>query len=177
MQNKQTSRTRCPKCGKLLIPEMGNPRSPYLLVGEYPGHKETIQGRPFAFKQKPTQTFSGDILQAELIRVGIALPTVLVTNMWQHQQNEKECDPAWHLDQTVKLFTDRTHILLMGTAATMPLIGQKVNEVSGTQVQVPGFKKIHFWAAPNPALAYGQPIGELRLAFQRFADDIKNRKE
>lgn len=176
MQNIQRSRTRCPKCGKLLIEPMGNSHSPILLVGEYPGHKETIQGRPFAFKIKPTQTFSGDILQTELLRVGIALPTILVTNMWQHQQDDNTCDPAFHVDATVRLFADRTHILLMGTAALMPLIGQKFNEVSGTRVQVPNFKKIHFWASPNPALAYSQPIGELRLAFQRFAEDIKTTK-
>jgi uracil-DNA glycosylase len=155
---------------------MGHPGSPILLVGEYPGYKENIQGLPFAFKQKPTQTFSGDILQTELTRVGISLPTILVTNMWQHQQDDKTCDPALHVDATVRLFADRTHVLLMGSAATMPLIGQKFNEVSGTRVQVPSFKKIHFWAAPNPALAYNQPIGELRLAFERFATDVRTTK-
>lgn len=175
MKTIHKSRTRCPKCGKLLIEPMGNPHSPYLLVGEYPGHKEAIQGVPFAFKQRPNQTFAGDLLQAELIRVGIALPTILVTNMWQHQQDENTCDPAFHLDQTVKLFADRTHVLLMGTAATMPLIGKKFNEVSGTRVKVPSFKKINFWAAPNPSLAMSQPIGELRLALSRFAEDIKTK--
>jgi len=173
MKNIHKSNIGCGICGKIIIQPMGNLRSPVLLVGEYPGYKETIQSLPFAFKQKPTQTFSGDILQTELLRVGIMLPMILVTNMWQHQRDEKGCDPALHVDATVKLFTDRTHILLMGSAATMPLIGKKVNEVSGTRVEVSTFKKIHFWAAPNPALAYSQPIGELRLAFQRFAEDIK----
>lgn len=176
MKNIHKSFSRCPKCGKLLIEPMGNLHSSYLLVGEYPGYKEVIQGRPFAFKVKPTQTFSGDILQAELLRVGIALPTVLVTNMWQHQQDEKECDLALHVDAAVKLFAGRTHVLLMGSGALMPLIGQKFNAVSGTRVQVPSFKQIHFWASPNPALAYSQPIGELRLAFTRFAEDIRKNK-
>ena len=176
MKNIHKSATRCPKCGKLLIDPMGNPQSPYLLVGEHPGYKETIQRLPFAFRQKPTQTLSGDILQAELLRVGIALNTVLVTNMWQHQKDEKECDHSLHVDATVKLFADRTHILLMGSDATLPLIGKKFNEVTGTRVQVPGFRKVHVWAAPNPALAYGQPIGEMRLAFQRFAEDVRKTK-
>ena len=177
MKNIHKSHTRCPKCGKLLIDPMGNPGSKVLLVGEYPGHKETIQRLPFAFRQKPTQTFSGDILQAELLRVGISLPTILATNMWQHQHDEKGCDPALHLDATGKLFAERTHVLLMGTAGLMPLIGKKFNEVSGTRVEVPGFsKKIHFWASPNPSLAYSQPIGELRLAFERFAEDIRKTK-
>jgi len=174
MQNIHRSYSRCSKCGKLLIGPFGNPKSPVLLVGEYPGYKETRQGLPFAFKEKPTQTFAGDILQTELLRVGISLPTILVTNMWQHQQDDKTCDLALHLDATVKLFADRTHILLMGSAATVPLIGQKFNEVSGTRVQVPMFENIRFWASPNPALAYSQPIGELRLALARFAADIKN---
>ena len=155
---------------------MGHPGSKVLLVGEYPGYKETIQGLPFAFKQKDHQTFAGDILQAELIRVGLMLPTLLVTNIWQHQKDDKTCDPALHLDETVKLFKDRTHILLMGSEATVALLGKKYEEVSGTPVQVPGFTKQHFWDSPNPALVYGQPIGEIRLAFQRFAEDVRKTK-
>jgi uracil-DNA glycosylase len=176
MKNIQKSGQRCPKCGKLLIDPMGNSQSPYLLVGEYPGHRETIQRLPFAFRQKPSQTLSGDILKDELARVGFTLNQVLVTNLWQHQQDYQTCDHALHVDTTAKLFVGRTHILLMGSEATEAFAGVKWNEVSGTPVKVPGFSKIKFWASPNPALAYSQPIGEMRLAFQRFAEDARKTK-
>ena len=178
MENSYTNqRQRCPRCGKLLINPMGNPGSPYLLVGEYPGYHENIAGLPFAFRRKPTETRSGDILKDELTRVGIMLHTVLVTNLWQHPMDVKECDPALHLDQLVNLFQDRTHVLLMGSAVTEALLGVKFNQVSGLRVKVPHFSKIHFWASPTPALAFKQPIGELRLAFERFSGDINSKKK
>jgi uracil-DNA glycosylase family 4 len=194
------SRTRCTHCGKLLIDPMGNPKSSILLVGDYPGYHETIQGLPFAFRQylpphkQKNQTLSGDILRDELTRVGIMLNQVLVTNLWKHEQATKieiiqpktprgkpkekkvpACPPEWHLNQLVEMFADRTHVLLMGSHVTEALLGVKYNVVSGTKVQIPGVsKKLRVWAAPNPSSVFGQPIGEMRLAFKRFAEDLKN---
>ena len=182
-------RQKCEKCGKLLISPMGSFGSPYLLVGDFPGYQETIQGLPYAFRQKPTQTFSGDILRSELTRVGIMLPTVLVTNLWQHEkdfvvetigkkkQKVPACPLEFHLDGLVALFKDRTHVLLMGSEVTQALLGKKVGSVSGLKVKVPGINKIHFWVSPNPALVYSQPIGELRLAFKRFAEDVQKKNK
>jgi uracil-DNA glycosylase len=178
MQNIQKSYDRCPKCGKILIAPNGNPASPYLLVGDFPGYQETMQNIPFAFR-KPKQGYrqesprSGDVLRDELNRVGISLNMCLLTNLWQHQKDEKECELNRHLDQLVQLFPQRSHVLLMGSEVTQALLGVKVNVVSGLQVFIPGFKKVHFWASPNPALAMSQPIGEFRLALSRFSDDIK----
>lgn len=188
MQNIHSSRQRCSCCGKLLIAPMGNPHSPFLLVGDGPGHNENIQGVPFAFRTKPTQTLGGDILKDELVRVGIMLNTVLVTNLWQHGISYKTvtegkkskqvyaCPLEFHLDQLVKMFEGRTHVLLMGSQVTQALLGVNVQSVSGIKVEVPGHKKIRFWVSPNPALAFAQPIGELRLAFRRFSEDISRKK-
>jgi uracil-DNA glycosylase len=176
MKNIQKSYERCPKCGKILVAPFGNPASPYLAVGDFPGYQETIQNVPFAFRKpngyRMESPRSGDVLKDELTRVGLSLNQFLLTNLWQHQKDEKGCDLNLHLNQLVRLFKDRTHVLLMGSEVTQALLGVKVNAVSGLQVEVPGFKKVHFWASPNPALAMSQPIGELRLAFTRFADDI-----
>ena len=176
MQNLHKSATRCSKCGKLLISPFGNPASPYLLVGDFPGYKEQIERVPFAFRRKPTETRSGDVLQAELLRVGINLNQALLTNLWLHDKDEKTCDVALHLNQLTPLFNDRTHVLLMGSDVTQALLGAKVNVVSGLNVKVPGYSKVRFWASPNPSFALSQPIGELRLAFQRFSEDIKSKK-
>jgi len=177
MQNQHKSFSRCEKCGKILISPFGNPLSPYLLVGEMPGYHESMESSPIVFRRKPTETRSGDILKAELVRVGISLHTCLVTNLWQHQKDEKGCDLNLHLDQLVTLFKDRTHVLLMGSEVTQALLGVKITAVSGLRVKVPGFNKINFWASPNPALAYNQPVGELRLAFSRFSEDVNRKKK
>jgi uracil-DNA glycosylase family 4 len=189
MENLHNKGTRCPKCGKLLIPPFGNPQSPYLLVGDFPGYQETVQGVPFTFRRRPTETRSGDILQAELNRVGISLNTVLLTNLWMHQPGMIEvqegkkkkkveaCPMAFHLDQLTSLFSGRTHVLLMGSKVVPALTGQSLDAVSGLRVEVHPFKKVHFWVGPNPStLLGGQPIGELRLAFGRFAEDVRQTK-
>ena len=177
MQNLHKSQSRCPKCGKLLIPPFGNPAAPYLLVGDFPGYHESIAGAPFAFRRKPTETRSGDILKDELNRVGISIQQALLTNLWQHQKDEKGCDLSLHLNQLVTLFKDRTHVLLMGSDVTQALIGEKVGAVSGLQVKVPGFAKVRFWVSPNPSLVMSQPIGEFRLALSRFSEDVKSKKK
>ena len=141
MQNIHKSFSRCPKCGKILITPFGNPQSPYLLVGDFPGYQETKQSVPFTFRQKQNETRSGDILRDELNRVGVALNSCLLTNLWQHAKDEKGCDLALHVDQLTSLFPQRTHILLMGSDVTQALLGVKFNIVSGLQVEVPGFSK------------------------------------
>jgi uracil-DNA glycosylase len=177
MKNIQTSRSKCPNCGKLLVSPFGNPSSPYLLVGEFPDYNANIQGVPFSFRQKATETRAGDILKDELTRVGIMINTALLTTLWSHPKDEKGCDILWHLDQLTKLFKDRTHVLLMGSDVAQAVLGVKIGSVTGTQVKVPGFSKVHFWAAPSPGLAFNQPIGELRLAFSRFAEDVNRKKK
>lgn len=201
MQNIHNHSTRCPKCGKLLISPFGHPDAKLLLVGDFPGYRETIERIPFTFrKPKPGYRLeaprSGDVLKDELNRVGISLNDVLLTNLWQHQQDWKieiippktsrgkpkekkvhACPPEWHLDQLVRMFTGKTHVLLMGSDVTQALIGEKVGAVSGLRVDVPGFEKISFWVSPNPSLVMSQPIGEFRLALQRFADDVRTSTE
>lgn len=187
-------RTKCPHCDKLLIDPMGNQESPILLVGDSPGYQETRQGLPFAFKEKPNQILSGDILRSELMRVGLSLNDTLITNLWQHQQDWKmitippktargkpkekkveACPMENHLNNLVRMFDGRTHILLMGSHVTEALLGVKYGAVSGTKVKMKEYPKIHFWVSPDPSTLFSQPIGELRLAFDRFAEDAKKK--
>lgn len=185
----QTTRRRCTECGKLLIDPMGNPSSTVLLVGDGPGKLETMTGLPVSFRSKMNDPKrGGDILKDELTRVGIMLHSVLVTNMWMHGKDFKEvvegkkkrmvtvCPQAFHLDQLVRLFEGRTHVLLMGSEVTTALTGKVYEAVLGIPVKVSSFSKVRFWVSPNPALAFMQPIGELRLAFRRFAEDMSKTK-
>jgi DNA polymerase len=160
------SRAICPNCGHLLISSTGNIKSPILLVGEFPGVEEIKQGRAFVGR-------TGEVLQTELARQGIQMATCYLTNLWQHVKNEKGCDVRWHLDQLMKEFPTRTHILLMGSDVSQAILGSKVMALSGLRVEVPDFKKIHVWVSPNPAVVFRSPIGELRLALERFCADIR----
>jgi uracil-DNA glycosylase family 4 len=162
-------REKCPRCGKLLIAPAGPPSSKILLVGEFPGVEEIKQGRPFIGK-------TGDVLRAELLRVGLTLPELRQTNLWQHAKDEKGCDLNFHLDRMVKEFEGKTHVLLMGSDVTQALLGEKVSAHSGLMVKIRPYKDIHFWVSPNPAIAFKSPIGEMRLAMTRFAEDVQKKK-
>jgi len=192
----QNIRKQCSVCAKLLINPIGNPASSFLLVGDFPGYVETIQGVPFAFRNVHNPRDSnkaGDVLKVELTRVGIMMNQVLITNLWQHQKDWKvettigakgkekkqkveACPLAFHLDELVRLFEGKTHVLLMGSEVTEALLGIKTERVSGTQVRIAEFSKIHFWVSPNPSLVFNQPIGEWRLALKRFSEDVSKKK-
>lgn len=165
-----TKRAVCPICGKQLVAPGGRSTSKILLVGDYPGKDEVIKGIPLIGRV-------GDVLHAELLKVGLIFADLRHTNLWQHAKDEATCDPAWHLDQLAKEFKGKTHVLMMGSHVTQALIGHNVEDRSGLKVKVSGYKGINFWVSPSPALAHASPIGEMRLAMQRFAHDVQGVKQ
>lgn len=167
-----TKRAVCPRCGKQLVAVGGRPSSKILLVGDYPGKDEIITGVPLVMGSR-----AGDVLQAELLKVGLIFHDMRHTNLWRHAKNETDCDPAWHLDQLVQEFKGKTHVLMMGSHVTQALIGYNVEDRSGLRVKVPGYKDIHFWVSPSPANAHASPVGEMRLAMERFAHDVQGVKK
>ncbi len=182
MSMNYAKREKCPLCGRSLIRQAGLASSKILLVGEFPGKDEIIKGVPFIGK-------TGEVLRAELLRVGLILPELRQTNLWQHAKSpvkskdlkakpkEGECDLDWHVDKMVKEFEGKTHVLLMGSDVTQALLGEKVMSHAGLRVKVPGYESTHFWVSPNPAIAFKSPIGEMRLAFKRFAEDVNRKKK
>jgi uracil-DNA glycosylase family 4 len=159
-------RTTCKKCGKMLVLPGGPVKSKYLLVGEFPVWEEVRQGVPFIGKK-------GEVLENELRRAGLQMRDCRMTNLWQHDRDEADCDPTWHLNQLVKEFKGRTHVLLMGSELISALLGSHVMDYSGCRVTVPEFKSIHFWVSPNPAIVFKSTVGELRLSITRFVQDIR----
>lgn len=159
-------REACPHCGRMLIDAAGPKEAKILLVGEFPGYEEVRQGRPFVGR-------TGEVLQQELARQGLQLQQCRYTNLWQHDKAEKACDPDWHLDQLTREFQGRSHVLLMGSDVTTAILGGKVMEYAGTRITLPAFKDIRFWVSPNPAIVFNAPLGELRLAIERFAKDTR----
>lgn len=182
MTNLYQPRGTCPYCKRLLVAPGGDPKSAYLLAGEYPGYKEIESGRPFVGD-------AGDVLRAELDRVDLNFDDFRVTNLWLHasvkvtepkkgkEPDPQACNPDWHLEQLVKEFKGKTHVLLMGSDVLAALNGNSVMAYSGLRIKLPEFPTVHFWVAPNPAaMLRGQTVGEFRLAMQRFADDIHKKK-
>lgn len=164
----KNQRSKCSKCGKLFVQNGGNPRSRYLLVGEFPGYEEVIQGVPFVGR-------AGDVLKSELMLAGMQINEFQLTNLWQHERDEKNCDVTLHLDRLTKLFKGKTHVLLMGSEVASVLLGRGVSDLSGTRIQLPVYKSIRFWVSPNPAVVFHTPVGDLRLSIKRFVDDIRKR--
>src|SRR5574340_853718 len=122
-------RPTCPQCkNKQLVEPAGPAKSPILLVGEFPGSQEIIQGVPFVGE-------SGKILAAELMRVGIQLAQCRVTNLWQHAKDEKGCDVQWHQNMMAKEFKGRKFVLLMGSDLAKILFEKGVMDLSGLEMK------------------------------------------
>lgn len=155
-------RSRC-KCGKQLIQAIGPVSSDFLLIGEFPGHHEIVQGIPFV---GPT----GDILRGELARAGLSYHDCRLTNLWQHAKDEKECDIALHLNVLAKEMLKRPYILLMGSDLTKLFFNTGVMELSGLEIKHDSFPKSRIFVSPNPAIVMHGPVGEFRLAIERFVE-------
>ena len=161
-------RSKCPHCGKFLVDSGGSPDAKWMIVGEFGSWEEIREGLPFVGR-------TGDVLSAELGRLGLPLSSFRLTNLWQHAKDEKECKLEWHVDQLAKELKGRTHVLLCGSDVVKALMGNKakVSNYSGTRITLPDFKGVRFWVSPNPAIVFHSPIGELRLSLERFAKDLK----
>jgi uracil-DNA glycosylase family 4 len=162
--DKKRMRDRCPNCGDLLINPSGPQSSPYLFVGEFPGMEEIRQGNTFV-------GITGSILNRELARIGLQLSACRSINLWQHAKND--CDLEFHINKLTQEIRKHKYVLLMGSDVTQVLLGKNVMDISGMKVKIALFPKIVFYASPNPAILLHAPIGEFRLALQRFKKEIK----
>lgn len=159
-------RSRCDVCHCLLIDPVGPLSAEILLVGEYPGYEEVRQGAPFVGK-------TGDVLREELARVGIQYTRCRSTNLWLHDKTN-DCNIDYHIKMLVAEMYARKYVLLMGSDVTKALLGTGVMDWSGLQVNsqfIPDHIKA--MACPNPASVFKGRVGEVRLAFKKFAEMIR----
>ena len=161
-------REKC-KCGKLLIPAYGPSTSKILLIGEFPGMDEIMKGIPFIGR-------TGDILRAECAKAGLDISRCRLTNLWQHDKDEKGCDITIHLRAMAKELKGKKFALLMGSDLTQEIWGQGVMELSGLEVKSELFPKTRLFVSPNPAIVMHGPVGELRLALERFTEAVNDAK-
>lgn len=159
----------CPSCATLICPPVGS--SDLLIVGEFPGREEMLQGRPFASNQNFMT--AGRILRKELERVGVSLQQFRICNLWLHEPNKEEgCYQAGYnnvLDES----KGKKAILLVGSDTVETFTGYKVSDVMGLQVDSSVLSAPIIYASPNPALAEHRGLGEVRNAIEKFVHKLE----
>lgn len=156
----------CSMCGRPLV-GLGGPETAQLgIIGERPGDVEKARLEPFVGP-------SGALLRAELLRVGIHLENCRVTNIWRHDpiRGSDEVailEYAWHLQNALEAVAKCKIVLLLGSVATDPILGEKVSNIAGKWTESESLPNAKIIAAPNPAAALRGTIGEIRRAIERL---------
>ena len=153
----------CPYCELRLVKPRGPNISPILVIGEFPGYKETMEGRPFVGE-------AGEVLQEEFGRLGMDLNSVLITNMWLHEENKDKDCRDYSFKACIEEAIGRKAIFLVGSDCAKYFTGKLVMSVSGLFVESPLLNAKIIICAPNPAICLqkGATVGEFRLALKRF---------
>jgi DNA polymerase len=157
----------------------GQRRAVLLLVGEIPGDREDLAGRPFVGP-------AGRLLDRALTAAGIERDSVYVTNVVKHFKWERRgrrrlhrtptaaevgaCRP-W-LDLEIELVKPRV-LVCLGSTAARALIGRSfsVSRDRGRFVSSP--LAPHVTATVHPSALLRLPSNEDReAALQRFVDDL-----
>jgi uracil-DNA glycosylase family 4 len=158
----------CPICGnENCVPPAGNKDSKIAIIAEFPGQEEILKGRPMVGSM-------GELLKIELGKLGIDLKRLRVGNLWHHAKNDNADCLQYGAEQMIKDSIDREVILLLGSDAVKFYTGFYVSDVSSMIVKSNYFSGTVF-ASVNPAIAFHQSVGEVRLALTKFANYIHER--
>ena len=157
----------CPICGSTeCVPAGGNSKSKILIIGEFPGKDEIKTGKPFSGA-------TGTILKTELGRLGIDVSRLRIVNMWLHFPNKNEKCLQYSVQQVVKEAKGKQAILLIGSDTVKYFADAKVGQVTGLQVKSDYFSAPIIFACIQPAVAFHNVVGEVRLSLQKFADKVE----
>lgn len=167
------------QCGKKLIQATGDPGGKVILVGDRPGFEEYRTGYVLT---GPT----GNVLNAELQRLGLARSAVRVTNLWGHEPDEKSQDEKdRHVRRLIAELKGKTAAFFMGADCAWEFAGMGVTEIFGISVYpkssrakdgyksglLPSGLKFAVFS-PNPAIVLQRSnmavIGEFRDALSYF---------
>lgn len=157
--------TKCPICNLKLVLPSGPHDAPILILGDSPGQEEIKEGEPFI-------GVSGRILRVELGRVGIDKKQCRVSNLFLHEKNKDCLD--WNLEQAIREARDRKAILLLGADCSKIFLKKNVTDVTGLFMTSDLLSCKIIMATVNPAsLLHESGVGEIRLAFKRFAKRLE----
>jgi DNA polymerase len=168
------------KTGTQTVFGEGSENAEVMMVGEQPGDKEDIEGRPFVGP-------AGRVLDDALEQVGIDRDLVYLTNVvkhfkWRprgkrriHQKPNMEeiraCRP-W-LDSELAIVRPRV-LVCLGSVAAQALLGRefRVTRERGRFVDSPLAEKVTATVHPSSILRAGDDEGR-RLATEQFVADLR----
>ena len=174
--------TRCPlyRDATQAVPGEGRTGARVMLVGEQPGDKEDLSGKPFVGP-------AGRILDQALVDAGIAREETFVTNAVKHFKHEMRGKRRLHkrpnnyeierckiwLDHERDLVKPST-IVALGVTAARSLTGRTVTigRIRGQPVNMADGTSLIVTVHPS-ALLRIEDEAERRTAYRRFVADLK----
>jgi DNA polymerase len=174
--------TRCPlyQSATQVVPGEGRTHSRLMLVGEQPGDKEDLVGRPFVGP-------AGRLLDEALEQAGIVRTEVFVTNAVKHFKHEMrgkrrlhkrpnayEIDRCkWWLDQERTIVRPKA-IVALGATAARSLFGRviTINKVRGQTLALTDGTAAFVTIHPS-ALLRVEDSAERRQLFLAFVADLR----
>ena len=174
--------TRCPlyRDATQAVPGEGPAQAPFMLVGEQPGDKEDLAGKPFVGP-------AGHMLDAALKDAGIAREDTFVTNAVKHFKHEMRGKRRLHkrpntyeiqrcklwLDKELEL-VDPAAVVALGATAARSLLGKAVTITKSRQKpqRLPDGRTLFVTVHPSSLLRI-EDAADKRDAFQAFVKDLK----
>jgi uracil-DNA glycosylase family protein len=174
--------TRCPlyRDATQAVPGEGRQRAAFMLVGEQPGDKEDLAGKPFVGP-------AGQLLDRALQDAGIARDETFVSNAVKHFKHEMRGKRRLHkrpntyeierckiwLDVERSLVKPST-IVALGATAARSLTGRTVTigKMRGRQMQMADGTTLVITVHPSSLLRI-EDDNERRAAYRGFVADLK----
>jgi uracil-DNA glycosylase family protein len=177
--------TRCPlyRDATQAVPGAGPRQARFMLVGEQPGDKEDLAGKPFVGP-------AGRMLDQALADAGIARDETFVTNAVKHFKHEMRGKRRLHKRpnnyeiERCKIWLDRerelvepTIIIALGVTATRSLTGKTVTiaKMRKTPVDMADGTRLVVTIHPS-ALLRIKDEADKRAAYGEFVTDLKAAK-
>jgi uracil-DNA glycosylase family protein len=174
--------TRCPlyRNATQVVPGEGPARAHFLIVGEQPGDKEDLAGRPFVGP-------AGQVLDRALEDADIARDDVFVTNAVKHfkhelrgkrrlhkKPNAYEIDRCkWWLDIERTLLEPQI-VVALGATAARSLLGRvaTISKLRGEPIELADGSRLVVTIHPSYLLRIQEPADK-RREYGLFVDDLK----
>jgi len=174
--------TRCPlyKDATQAVPGEGPSRATFMLVGEQPGDKEDLAGKPFVGP-------AGRVLDQALHDAGIARDETFVTNAVKHFKHEMRGKRRLHkrpnnyeierckiwLDDERKLIKPAA-VIALGVTAARSLTGKTLTiaKVRGKPLALADGTKLFVTVHPSSLLRI-EDDKDKRAAYRQFVADLK----
>jgi len=178
----EVSCTRCPlhRDATQAVPGEGPSRATFMLVGEQPGDKEDLAGKPFVGP-------AGRVLDQALGDAGIARGETFVTNAVKHFKHEMRGKRRLHkrpnnyeierckiwLDDERRLVKP-TAVIALGVTAARSLTGKTVTiaKSRGKMLKLADGTKLFITVHPSSLLRIEDETGK-REAYQQFIADLR----